>query len=417
MKKEIGFSRHTISKLISEYGTPFYLYDEKGIKENANKLLNVFSWNKGFEEYFAVKAAPNPHILNLLKKTGLGFDCSSLTELMLSEKLGVTGDKIMFTSNNTSVEEFTLAKKINAIINLDDVSHVKYINGNIGLPDTICFRYNPGDLKNGNSIIGNPHESKFGVTKDQLFEGYQLASLLGVKHFGLHTMVASNELNPEYFIETAEILFNLAVEIFQELNIKIEFINLGGGIGIPYHPEENEIDVKNIGDGVKSLYDQIIAETPLHPLKLSMECGRYITGSHGYIVTKVRHLKQTYKNYAGLDISTNDLMRPVLYGSYHHITVLDKENDFPLLDYDLTGSLCENNDKLAVNRKLPELEVDDVIIIHDTGAHCHAMGNNYNGKLRSKEILLKENGEHKLIRRAETFDDHFATINFDEIED
>lgn len=417
MNKIIPFPNDVILNLLRKYKSPFYLYDEKGIKSSVNRLLKVFEWHKEFKEYFAVKATPNPHILNMLSQNGLGFDCSSFTELMLAERLNVRNDNIMFTSNNTPIEEYKLAKCLNAYINLDDINHIEYINDNIGLPDKIFFRYNPGNLKGGNAIIGNPEDSKFGFTKKQLFEGYQKVRNLGVTSFGLHTMVASNELNSQYFIETAEILFNLVKEIKAKINVDIDFVNLGGGLGIPYLPEENEIDIKFIGDGIKELYNEIILENALKPLKIFMECGRYITGPHGYIVTRVRHLKSTYKNYAGLDISINDLMRPALYNSYHHITVIGKENEKRTYKYDLTGSLCENNDKLATDRLLPKLDIDDIIIIHDVGAHGHAMGYNYNGKLRCKEVLIKEDGTDKLIRRAETFEDYFSTVNFDEIGD
>jgi len=414
--KTIPFTLEEIRRIIEKYPTPFHIYDEKGIRENARKLLKAFDWNKGVKEYYAVKAAPNPYLMKILKSEGFGTDCSSLPELVLSEKVGITGENVMFSSNNTPAYEFKKAKAIGAIINLDDISHISFLEMNAGLPDLLCFRYNPGSLKVGNLIIGHPEEAKFGFTREQLFEGYRLAKEKGVKRFGLHTMVASNELDREYFAETAEILFNLIVELSKEIGITFEFVNLGGGIGIPYHPDQNSIDWNEFSQGIKKQYDKIILGNGLPHLKLYLESGRAICGPYGYLVTKVQHIKNTYKKYAGLDASMHNLMRPALYGAYHHITVLGKENQPHNVMYDVTGSLCENNDKFAIDRMLPNLDPGDIIVIHDTGAHGHAMGFNYNAKLRSAELLLRENRSIDLIRRAETINDYFATLDFGSLE-
>lgn len=412
--KTLPFTKKQIETIISKYPTPFHIYDEQAIRENARKLVAAFDWVPGFKEYFAVKATPNPSILQILKEEGFGADCSSLTELYLAERVGITGENIMFTSNDTPAEEFQKAFQLGAIINLDDISHIPCLEAAAGIPELICFRYNPGPLKKGNAIIGTPEEAKYGLTKAQLFEAYQIMKQKGVKRFGLHTMVASNELDPNYFIETAKILFELVVEISRALEIRFEFINLGGGIGIPYRPEQKPVDLKVISQGVRRLYDELIVAGGLAPLKIYMENGRMVTGPYGYLVATVLHKKEIYKNYIGLDACMANLMRPGMYGSYHHITVLGKE-DQPLDHmYDVTGSLCENNDKFAIDRLLPAIERGDIVVIHDTGAHGHAMGFNYNGKLRSAELLLKPDGSVKLIRRAETPADYFATLNFEE---
>jgi diaminopimelate decarboxylase len=348
---------------------------------------------------------------------GFGIDCSSMAELVLAEKLGMRGEEIMFTSNDTPDYEYRKARELGAIINLDDISHIEYLEKHAGLPELICFRYNPGSLKEGNTIIGHPEEAKYGFTRDQLFEGYQMLIDKGVKRFGLHTMVASNELDPEYFVETAQILFDLIVELNQKLGIRFEFVNLGGGIGIPYRPEQKPVDLDQMSAGIRKLYQEKIEANGLAPLKLCFESGRAITGPFGYLVTRTLHIKKTYKNYVGLDACMANLMRPALYGSYHHITVLGKENQPATQIYDVTGSLCENNDKFAINRNLPEVEPGDLIVIHDAGAHGHSMGFNYNGKLRSSELLLRENGEVVQIRRAETLNDLFATLDFDQLND
>ncbi len=410
--KPLPFSKAQIEKVIQKYPTPFHIYDEQAIKNNARQLLSTFSWAPGFKEYFAVKATPNPYIIKTVHEEGFGVDCSSLTELILAEKAGLSGEEIMFSSNDTPAEEFQKARQLGAIINLDDISHIAFLEEQAGIPELISFRYNPGPLRKGNAIIGVPEEAKYGFTKAQLFEGYRILKEKGIKRFGLHTMVASNELHPHYFIETAKMLFELVVELSQQLGIHFELINLGGGIGIPYKPDQKPIDLAMISHGIQKEYDQKIKANGLHPLRITMECGRYITGPYGYLVATVLHKKEIYKNYVGLDACMANLMRPALYGAYHHITVLGKE-DWPLDHiYDVTGSLCENNDKFAINRQLPLIERGDLIVIHDAGAHGHAMGFNYNGKLRSAELMLKSNGEVELIRRAETNDDYFATLNF-----
>lgn len=412
-QKKMPFTKNQLENITSIYPTPFHIYIEKDIRENARRLKNAFSWAEGFKEYFAVKATPNPYIIKILKSESFGADCSSLPELLLAEKVGIAGENIMLSSNDTPAEEFIKAKDLGAIINLDDISHIAYLEKHAGLPNIICFRYNPGNEKRGNAIIGQPEEAKFGLTHEQLFEAYKIVQNKGIQRFGIHTMLASNELNPHYFIETAEMLFKLILEISKTLKISFEFVNIGGGIGIPYKPEDKPVDIEFISKAIKEKYDTIIRKNNCPPLKFYLECGRMITGPFGYLVSKVRHIKKTYKNFAGLDASITDLMRPALYGAYHHITVPGKENLQNNCTYDLTGSLCENNDKLAIERKLPELEPGDLIVIHDTGAHGHAMGFNYNGKLRSAELLLRENGDIVQIRRAETVEDYFATLDFD----
>jgi len=414
--KKLPFTLDQISGIIAQYPTPFHIYDEKAIRENARHLKKAFSWNKGFKEFFAVKALPNPYLLKIMKAEGFGCDCSSMSELVLAEKNGITGENIVFTSNNTPAVEYIKAKELGAIINLDDLSHISYLEKKAGIPELICLRYNPGALKEGNLIIGHPEESKYGFIREQLFEGYKELKMKGVKRFGLHTMVASNELTPEYFIETAEILFELAIEISKKTDITFEFINLGGGIGIPYQPGQKAVDMDVVSEGIKHLYEKIIIGKGHPPLKIFLESGRMITGPYGYLVTKVEHVKKTFKNFVGLDASMHNLMRPALYGAYHHITVMGKE-DLPMnMTYDVTGSLCENNDKFAINRQLPEIVPGDIVVIHDTGAHGHAMGFNYNGKLRSSELLLRENGDVVQIRRAETLDDLFATLDLKGLE-
>lgn len=413
-EKKLTIAENTIRTIAESYPTPFHLYDEKGIRENARELLKAFSWNKGFKEYFAIKATPNPVIVKMLKDEGFGADCSSLPELVLAERVGITGENIMFTSNDTPAEEFIKAKELGAIINLDDIKHFDYLARHAGLPDLICFRYNPGPLKEGNAIIGHPEEAKYGLTHTQLFEAYRMAKESGIKRFGLHTMVASNELNPSYFFETAELLFELVVKIWKEVGITFEFVNLGGGIGIPYRPGEAPISWKVLGVGIQEKYEQIIKASGHPDLKIYLESGRAITGPYGYLVARVLHIKDTYKKYAGLDASMHNLMRPAMYGAYHHISVLGKEHLPHNVMYDVTGSLCENNDKFAIDRMLPELEPGDIVVIHDTGAHGHAMGFNYNAKLRSAELLLRPNGSVVQIRRPETMEDYFATVSFEQ---
>lgn len=411
-EKRLPFDRATLEEILKAHPTPFHIYDEKGIRENARALTRAFSWAAGFQEFFAVKACPNPHILKIMNEEGFGADASSLAELVLADRVGIRGERIMFTSNDTPAAEYKKARDLGAILNLDDISHIEFLEKNAGLPELISFRYNPGPLRGGNAIIGKPEEAKYGFTREQLFEGYALARDRGVKRFGLHTMVVSNELAVGYHLETARMLFDLAADLSKDLGIRFEFVNLGGGFGIPYKPEQTAIDWRELSSGVREVYEQKVKARGLHPLKLFMECGRAITGPYGFLVSRVLHLKRTYRDYVGLDASMANLMRPALYGAYHHITVVGKEKDPAAHVYDVTGSLCENNDKFAVQRKLPEIDVGDVLVIHDAGAHGHAMGFNYNGKLRSAELLLRSDGTVQKIRRAETLEDYFATVEF-----
>jgi diaminopimelate decarboxylase len=416
-EKTLPFSGEELARIAEKYPTPFHIYDEKGMRGYARKFLEAFSWNPGFKEYYAIKSAPNPFLMKILRQEGFGIDCSSMAELVLAEKVGMRGEEIMFTSNDTPAYEYKKAIELGAIINLDDFAHIKYLEEQVGLPELVCFRYNPGALKEGNAIIGHPEEAKYGFTREQLFEGYKVLRDKGVKRFGIHTMVASNELNPDYFVETAHILFELIVELYQNLGIRFEFANLGGGIGIPYKPDQMPVDLDRMSNGIQKCYNEHIVENGLDPLKIYFESGRAMTGPFGFLVSRVLHIKNTYKKYAGLDASMANLMRPALYGSYHHITVLGNEDNPSKFMYDVTGSLCENNDKFAINRVLPKMVPGNLVVIHDTGAHGHAMGFNYNGKLRSAELLLRENREVVLIRRAETLDDYFATLSFAQVAD
>lgn len=413
-EKTLPFTKAQLEEIIRHHPTPFHIYDEQAIRNNARRLLKAFSWAPGFKEYFAVKATPNPSILRVLREEGIGADCSSLPELLLAKQAGITGEDIMFSSNDTPAEEYQAAVDLGAIINLDDITHIEYLERHVGLPELVSFRYNPGPLmEGGNDIIGYPEEAKYGLTKEQLLEGYKILQAKGVKRFGLHTMVISNELNPDSFVATAAMIFDLVVEIYNTLGIRIEMVDLGGGIGIPYRPEQEPVDLERVSAGMQAVYAEKITANGLHPLKITMECGRMITGPYGYLVATVLHQKNIYKNYMGLDACMANLMRPGMYGSYHHLTVAGKE-DWPLDHvYDVTGSLCENNDKFAVDRALPRMDIGDIVVIHDTGAHGHAMGFNYNGKLRSAELLLQADGSVQLIRRAETIDDLFATLQFD----
>lgn len=410
-EKPLPIDADTIRRIADEYPTPFHLYDERGIRENARRLNAAFAWCDEFREYFAVKATPNPHLLAILRDEGFGADCSSLPELVLSERVGLAGPNVMFTSNDTLATEYARAKELGAVINLDDITHIEYLEKNVGLPDLLCFRYNPGPLREGNAIIGKPEEAKYGFTRDQLFEGYRILKKKGVKRFGLHTMVASNELNPKFFVETAKMLFELAVDL-AAADVRLEFVNLGGGIGIPYRPGQKAINYAEIGEGVRRLYDEMIRPAGLHPLAIYLENGRCITGPYGILVTRAIHRKDTYKKYVGVDACMANLMRPGMYGAYHHISVLGKENAPATTTVDVVGSLCENNDKFAIDRPLPPVEAGDLLVIHDAGAHGHSMGFQYNGKLRSAELLLREDGSVKVIRRAETIDDYFATLDF-----
>jgi len=416
-EKKLPFTKAKLETIIQSYPTPFHIYDEQAIRENARNLLAAFSWAPGFKEYFAVKATPNPHILKILKEEGIGADRSSLAELILSEQAGIVGENIIFSSNDTPAEEYQAAKNLGAIINLDDISHIDYLEKHVGIPEIISFRYNPGPLlQGGNDIIGYPEDAKYGLTRGQIIEAYKIMQGKGVKRFALHTMVISNELNPDSFVGTAVMMFDLVLEIYQTLGIRIEMIDLGGGIGIPYKPEQQAVDLDRVSQGVRKAYEEKIVANGLHPLKITMECGRMITGPYGYLVSTVLHKKEIYKNYVGLDSCMANLMRPALYGSYHHMTVMGKET-LPLDHvYDVTGSLCENNDKFAIDRSLPQIDIGDVIVMHDAGAHGHAMGFNYNGKLRSAELLLQSDGNAIMIRRAETLADYFATLNFEKCE-
>ena len=416
MNRSLPFSKEQIVEIVRHFPTPFHIYDEKGIRENACRLKTAFKSVNGFKEYFAVKALPNPFILKILKEEGFGADCSSLPELLLSEKVGLVGENIMFSSNDTPAREYRKAKELGAIINLDDISHIEFLEKHAGLPELVCCRYNPGPLRKGNVIIGHPEEAKYGFTREQLFEGYRMLKAKGVKRFGLHTMVASNELDNDYFVETARMLLDLVVDISAEVGINFDFINMGGGIGIAYKPTDKPVSYEKIADGVAQAYEETIHKYGLHPPKVFMECGRIITGPYGYLVSTVLHKKNTYKKFIGLDASMANLMRPAIYGAYHHLTVLGKENAPHDHIYDVTGSLCENNDKFAIDRILPEIEIGDIVAIHNSGAHGHAMGFNYNGKLRSAELLLRENGKVVQIRRAETPEDYFATLDFAQLE-
>lgn len=413
MNKDIlPFTKSEVEEIIKKYPTPFHIYNEKNIRETAKKLYKAFSWAEGFKNYFAVKALPNPYILKILKEEGMGADCSSLPELILSEKTGFNGENIILTSNDTPAEEFQIAKRMGAIINLDDITHIEFLEKNTGLPELLCFRYNPGPARQGNRILGNPKEAKFGLTREQLFDAYKIAKKKGVKRFGLHTMTVSNQMDQYALISTAEMLFDLVVEIYKKERIRIEFVDLGGGYGIPYQPDQEPIDLDYVSAGIKKAYETIIIKNKMAPLKIIMECGRFITGPSGYLVTTAIHKKNIYKNYIGVDACMANLMRPALYGAYHHITVLGRENDPKTHIYDVVGSLCENNDKFAIDRNLPKIEIGDILVIHDTGAHGFAMGFNYNGKLRSAELLLRPDKTVMLIRRAETTDDYFATLDF-----
>ncbi len=409
--KTVPFTREQIERIIGQHPTPFHIYDERGIRENAARLKEAFAWAPGFREFFAVKACPNPYILRIMKEEGFGADCSSLPELILAEKVGLTGEMIMFSSNDTPYVEYQKARELGAIINLDDISHIPYLQRHAGLPELVCFRYNPGPLRGGNAIIGKPEEAKYGFTREQLFQGYRTVREAGVKRFGLHTMVASNELNPQYFIDTARMLYELAIELDRELGIRLEFVNVGGGIGVPYRPEQQAVDLELVGKGMREAYDATIRAAGLDPVRLYMEMGRLMTGPYGYLVTRVLHLKDTYKRYVGLDACMANLMRPAIYGAYHHITVMGREDRPREQVYDVTGSLCENNDKFAIDRPLPRIEIGDILVIHEAGAHGHAMGFNYNGKLRSAELLLRPDGSVEQIRRAETVEDYFATLD------
>lgn len=402
-----------VEEIVKTHPTPFHLYDEAKIRENARKLKAAFAWNPGFREYFAVKATPTPGILRILHEEGCGTDCASTTELLLSERSGIIGDDIMFSSNVTSAEEFQKARELGAIINLDDLSHVDYLKDTAGIPEKISCRFNPGGVfALGNEIMDNPNDAKYGMTRKQMVEAFRKLKSYGAKEFGIHSFLASNTTSNSYYPRLAAILFELAVELRDETGVDITFINLSGGIGIPYQPDEKPADIMQIGAGVREAYEQILTPAGMGHVRIFTELGRFMLAPYGCLVSRVLHKKDIYKQYVGLDASASDLMRPAMYGSYHHITALGKENAPNTHVYDVTGSLCENNDKFAIDRALPEIEIGDYLVLHDTGAHGHAMGYNYNGKLRSAELLLREDGSVTQMRRAETPDDYFATMIF-----
>lgn len=414
MSCNFPLNNEQLKALVKKYPTPFYLYDEKAIRENMREFTKAFSIFPSFREFYAVKACPNPYILKILAAEGCGADCSSLPELMLSKMSGIEGKKVMFTSNETPAEEYQYAFKEGNIINLDDITHIEYLKKALGgkLPETMCCRYNPGPAKHGcNSIIGKPEEAKYGMTREQILEAYKIMKAEGVKHFGLHTMVASNELNPDFFADTAKLVFELAAEIKEKDDVRIEFTDLGGGLGIPYRPGQKKVDYNEIAQKIRKLYDEIIVPAGLEPLEICWECGRPITGPYGWLVSTAIHEKHIYREYIALDSCMADLMRPGMYGAYHEVSVSGKENAPKDHVYDVVGSLCENCDKFAIQRPLPEINIGDLVIIHDAGAHGRAMGFNYNGKLRAGEILMREDGSFVQIRRRETVDDLFATLD------
>ena len=413
MKKIPFVTLDEVKEIVKNYPTPFHIYDEKGIRENARNLKKAFSWNKGFKEYFAVKATPNPYILNILKEEGCGTDCSSLTELMMSEACGITGENIMFSSNVTPAEEYIKARELGAIINLDDITHIDFLKECAGIPEKISCRYNPGGVfKVSNDIMDNPGDAKYGMTKAQMFEAFTRLKELGVKEFGIHSFLVSNTVTNDYYPMLAAELFKLATELKEKCDVHIGFINLSGGVGIPYRPEQEANDIFIIGEGVRKAFEEILVPSGMGDVSIFTELGRFMLAPFGHLVTKAVHEKHIYKEYIGVDACAANLMRPAMYGAYHHITVLGKEDDKAEFKYDVTGSLCENNDKFAIDRMLPRIEMGDYLVIHDTGAHGFAMGYNYNGRLRSAELLKTENGEIKLIRRAETPEDYFATLDF-----
>ena len=413
MKKKPFVTLEQVQEIAKTYPTPFYLYDEKGIRENAKALSEAFSWNPGYKEYFAVKATPNPYLINILREYGCGCDCSSMTELMLAHELGVKGEDIMFSSNDTPPEEFAYAAKIGAVINLDDYTHIDFLEKTIGyIPETISCRFNPGGVfQVSNDIMDNPGDAKYGMTKEQLFDAYRVLKEKGAKRFGLHAFLASNTVTNDYYPMLAKILFELAVELKQGTGADVRFINLSGGIGIPYRPDQEPNDIRAIGEGVRKAYEEVLVPAGMGNVAIYTELGRFMLGPYGCLVTKAIHEKHTYKEYIGVDACAVNLMRPAMYGAYHHVTVLGKEEAPCGCTYDVVGSLCENNDKFAVDRKLPKIDKGDYLVIHDTGAHGFAMGYNYNGKLKSAELLLREDGSAQLIRRAETAKDYFATFD------
>ena len=412
MEKKPFVTKEKIEEIVQKYPTPFHISDEKGIRENAAKVKQAFAWNKGFKEFFAVKATPNPFLINILREYGCGVDCSSMTELMLSNAIGCKGEDIMFSSNDTPAEEFKYAREIGATINLDDFTHIDFLEKVAGIPETISCRFNPGGYFSiANSIMDNPGDAKYGFTKEQIIEGFKILKAKGAKRFGIHAFLASNTVTNDYYPELARILFELAVEIRDKTGCDIKFINLSGGVGIPYKPDAEPNDIIAIGEGVHKVYDEVLTANGMGDVAIYTEMGRFMLGPYGGLVTKATHEKHTYKEYIGVDACACNLMRPAMYGAYHHITVLGKENEPCDHKYDVTGSLCENNDKFAIDRMLPKIDMGDYLFIHDAGAHGYSMGYNYNGKLRSAEILLKEDGSFELIRRAETPQDYFRTFD------
>ena len=418
MNEKLPFiTKEQAEAMTKVYPTPFHLYDERGIRENARRLRAAFAWNKGYKEYFAVKATPTPALLRILREEGCGVDCSSLTELMMSERCGFSGDEIMFSSNDTPPEDFQLADKLNAIINLDDITHIDFLEKTIGyIPKKISCRFNPGGVftlgesKEGFQVMDNPGDAKYGMTREQIFEAYKILKSKGAEEFGIHAFLASNTISNDYYPALAAILFQLAVDLQKETGCRVTFINLSGGVGIPYRPEQPANDIAVIGEGVRKAYEEILVPAGMGDVSLCTELGRFMLAPYGCLLTRAIHEKHTYKEYIGVDACAANLMRPAIYGAYHHITVLGKEHAPCDHKYDVTGSLCENCDKFAVDRMLPEIERGDLLVIHDTGAHGFSMGYNYNGKLRSAEVLLREDGSTELIRRAETPDDYFATL-------
>ena len=413
MEKKPFVTKEQLDEIVKKYPTPFHLYDEKGIRENAEAVKEAFAWNPGFREYFAVKATPNPFILNILKEYDCGCDCSSLTELMLADSQGFDGQHIMFSSNDTPEEEYALAAKLGAIINLDDITHIDFVERILGkLPETMSCRYNPGGVFTlSNGIMDNPGDSKYGMTTEQIFEAYRILKSKGVKRFGIHAFLASNTVTNEYYPQLAKQLFELAVKLEKETGAAIAFINLSGGVGIPYRPDQEPNDILAIGEGVRKVYEEVLVPAGMGDIAIYTEMGRFMMGPYGALVTKAVHEKHIYKEYIGVDACAANLMRPAMYGAYHHITVLGKESAPCDHIYDVAGSLCENNDKFAIDRNLPKIDMGDYLFIHDAGAHGFSMGYNYNGRLRSAEILLQEDGTAKLIRRAETPKDYFATFD------
>ena len=413
MNKTPFVSKEKIEEIVKEYPTPFHIYDEAGIRKNAKAMQEAFAWNKGFKEYFAVKANPNPHLIGILNEYGCGCDCSSMSELMLSKAMGITGSNIMFSSNATPAEEFAYAAKLGATINLDDFTHIEFLEQTIGyIPETISCRYNPGGVfEVCNGIMDNPGDAKYGFTPEQMVEGFKLLKEKGAKHFGIHAFLASNVVQNEYYPMLAKVLFELAVKLKEETGVHIAFINLSGGVGIPYRPDQEPCDIHAVGEGVRKVYEEVLVPAGMDDVAIFTELGRFMMGPYGGLVTKAIHEKHIHKEYIGCDACAVNLMRPAMYGAYHHITVLGKEDAPCDHKYDVTGSLCENNDKFAIDRMLPEIEKGDYLFIHDTGAHGYAMGYNYNGKLKSAEILLQEDGTAKLIRRAETVKDYYATLD------